>query len=87
MSKVRIVQMLCPERHCVVATAYESPDGELIPEMTERLEERFRELCSMGANADCAICRSRNLHCEDAATIFTTMQEAEPALRELAAAH
>jgi hypothetical protein len=25
--KVRIVQLLCPNRHCIPALAYESPDG------------------------------------------------------------
>jgi hypothetical protein len=84
MSKVRIVQLLCPERHCIIATYYESPDGEAIPEMTDRLREMFADFLKAGANPWCGICNSRNLHPEDAASIFATMAEAKPFIEKCA---
>jgi hypothetical protein len=80
--KVRIIQLLCPSRHCVVATAYESPDGAEIPEMTEDLRKRFTAFVLAGANPWCGICKSKNLTPEDRATGFTTMAEALPFLQE-----
>lgn len=80
--KVRIVQMLCPSRHCVVATAYEAHDGEAIPEMVDHLKEMFAK---SGANPWCGLCQSKNLRCEDQPTRFTTMIEAAPYLAENAA--
>jgi hypothetical protein len=82
MSKVRIVQLLCPSRHCVLATAYESPDGAEIPEAADRLTERFSEMVEKGANPWCGLCKSRDLHAEDAPTKFATMEEAMPYLME-----
>lgn len=84
MSKARIVQLLCPQRHCIVATAYESPDGAEMPEMSERLLEWFAKLLAAGANPWCDICHSRNLKPEDRATRFATLAEAKPHLKESA---
>jgi hypothetical protein len=84
MSKVRIVQLLCPQRHCIVATAYESPDGEADPEMTEALRRKFGALVGAGWNPWCGICSSRDLRPEDRPTIFATLAEAAPFLRHLA---
>lgn len=80
--KVRIVQLLCPQRHCVLATAYQSPDGRPILEMAARLRESFDEWVNRGANPWCGLCQSRELRCEDAATRFETMEQAMPFLRE-----
>jgi len=82
MSKVRIVQLLCPERHCIISTAYESPDGAEIPEIAQRLRERFEEMVKAGLNPWCGICLSRKLEPEDRPSIFATMKEAIPHLRE-----
>jgi thiol-disulfide isomerase/thioredoxin len=85
VSKVRIVQLLCPQRHCVLATAYESPDGAELPEIGARLDGQFKSLTDRGEmNPWCGLCRSRNLHAEDRATRFETMTEAMPHLEELA---
>ena len=84
--KVRIVQLLCPSRHCIVATAYESSDGAEIPEMAERLRESFADWVKHGANPWCGICHSRDLRAEDRPTRFATMAEAAPHLAENAAA-
>ena len=77
--KVRIIQLLCPSRHCVIAGAYESPDGTEIAEETERLYVRFAVLVLLdGLNPWCGICQSKILAPEDRATDFTTMAEAMP---------
>lgn len=83
MSKVRIVQLLCPQRHCILATAYESADGAEIPEIAERVKEKFGSLVNDGVNPWCGICKSRDLHPEDKPTTFATMAEALPFLEEL----
>lgn len=85
MSKVRIVQLLCPARHCYVATVYESPDGEPMAKVTADLMNGYKDLLEKGANPWCGICGSRNLQAEDRATRFATMREAAPAFAECAA--
>jgi hypothetical protein len=78
---VRIVQLLCPGRHCILATAYESPDGQPIPEAEQRLREMADSLIRTGGiNPWCGICRSRDWRYEDRATVFETMNEARPHL-------
>ena len=79
--KVRIIQLLCPERHCVVAVAYDSADGQPIPEMTQELLTQF---AASGLDPWCGICRSRTLTPEDMPMRFKTMGEAAPFLEELA---
>ncbi len=80
--KVRIIQLLCPSRHCIVATAYESKDGQAIPEMTDRLRESFEQLVTAGLNPWCGLCQSKSLTYEDQPTIFRTMAEAMPHLQQ-----
>lgn len=75
--KVRIIQLLCPQRHCIVAIAYESPNGEEIPENAQKLNDGLK---SHGLNPWCGICGSKQLQCEDRATGFRTLQEAQPHL-------
>lgn len=82
MPRVRIVQLLCPQRHCVVASAYLSPNGAEIPKMAERLREHFAEWVASGANPWCGLCQSRDLWAEDQPTRFATMEEAAPHLAE-----
>ena len=83
MSKVRIVQVLCPSRHCIVATAYESPDGEELPKLTERLRKQVEDLMAAGnMNPWCGLCNSRQWTYEDRATAYATIAEALPALAE-----
>lgn len=78
---VRIVQLLCPSRHCVVATAYESEDGEPIPEFTDRLRASFEARVVKELNPWCGLCRSTALTYEDEPTVFRTMAEALPFLQ------
>jgi hypothetical protein len=82
MSKVRIVQLLCPQRHCIIATAYESPDGKQIPEMTDHLRKQVEESIELGGmNPWCGICQSRKWTYEDQPTIYATMDAAMPWLQ------
>lgn len=83
MSRVRIVQLLCPSRHALLATAYESPDGEEILEIAQRLRGAADTAIASGnMNPWCGICRSRSWKTEDRATAFATMAEALPHLVE-----
>jgi len=83
MTRVRIVQLLCPSRHCIMATAYESPDGEEIPEIAARLRERVDGLIAANEmNPRCGLCFAKTWRYEDHPTNFTTMKEALPALRQ-----
>ena len=85
MKCVRIVQCLCPERHCIVATAYESETGDAIPEILEGLKDGVAALIAgRGMNPWCGLCHSREWRYEDQATRFQTMEEATPYLREQA---
>jgi hypothetical protein len=81
--RVRIVQMLCPSRHCITATAYESPDGEPMPEITDRLRRQTEQLIEKGINPWCGICQAKEptWNCEDRPTLYATMAEALPHLQ------
>jgi hypothetical protein len=78
--KLRIVQHLCPQRHCITALAYESESGEPDPVMVELVQHMEAEA---KINPWCGICKSRNLFFEDEPTRFRTKAEAEPFLREV----
>lgn len=78
---VKLVQLLCPQRHCLVASMYE--------------EERssFEEACTMlrdmlapkgPFNPWCALCGSHELHFEQGNTSFKTLVEAGPTIDETA---
>jgi hypothetical protein len=85
MSKVRIVQILCPQRHAILATAYESPDGAPIKDITDRLRYKADSLIlDGGLNPWCGICQSRKWTYEDRPTQYTTMAEALPHFQNLA---
>ncbi len=79
MPRARIVQLLCPARHCILALAYDSLDGEPLPEMASLIQEQFAK----GPFPPyCELCRSRSLYAEDAALKFSTLAEAMPFLME-----
>lgn len=73
--KVRMIQLLCPSRHCIVAAAYESNSGE--PDLAT-LSDFKGQVQKLGLNPWCGICGSRDLKYEDMATKFATMEEAKP---------
>lgn len=81
-AKVRLVQLLCPNRHCVVAAAYlpgESTFDEAVAFLRNQLQ-------SLEAEWRCGICGSRRLGFEDAETRYDSLAQAAPELaREQAA--
>jgi len=76
---IRIIQLLCPHRHCIVATVYESDDGEEMPAKTVEFRAAFE---AAPLNPWCGICGSKRLIYEDRPTRFPTMEEALPFLNQ-----
>lgn len=73
---VRLVQLLCPERHCLMASAYEE-ERSCFTDACEGLRAMVK---GGGFNAWCALCGSRELHFEEGVTKFLTLAEAMPSL-------
>jgi hypothetical protein len=71
---VRIVQLLCSERHCLLAVAYE--EGKSTFEKSRAAMEKF--ISSGQINCHCGICGSRDLIYEDGETKFLRLEEAGP---------
>jgi hypothetical protein len=89
LSKVRIVQCLCPQRHCWAAAPYLSANGLPEPDKIDGLRQRIAKILeAAGKKRDdlcCGLCGSRKMHYEDAATPYSTMEEAEGPIAENAA--
>ena len=83
--RVRILQLLCPQRHCMLAVAYETDSGEADPDKPAELERRMAAM-GLEARPPCGICHSRKFHLEDHPTRFETMAEAKPVLEAVAEA-
>jgi hypothetical protein len=78
---VRITQLLCPRRHCIVARAWES-SRETDEQALEAARALWREMVERGGmNPYCALCGSTDLQFETGQTRFRTLAEAEPFLR------
>lgn len=77
---IRLVQLLCSNRHCIIAAAYEtaSPLSKSAEEVRKMIRDRINEL---KINPWCEICGSSHWHFEDGATKFQNMGEALPVLR------
>lgn len=73
--KIRILQLLCPSRHCLMAAVYESADGEAQSHVVESAKEQIARL---GLPMVCDICDSKDVQFEDAVTVFRSMAEARP---------
>jgi hypothetical protein len=81
---LRIVQCLCPARHCILAMPYETPDGEARPAAAELLREEVDRLIATGIfNGGCGLCGAPRAtwRFEDAKTRYRTLDEALPSLR------
>jgi hypothetical protein len=81
--KIRLIQHLCPSRHCVMATAYAAPTGEEDPQQVERLKAMEQEL---QIDPWCGLCGSKQLFYEDRPTIFKTIEQSRIWLRQAEAA-
>jgi hypothetical protein len=86
---IRIAQLLCPQRHAVLAIPYDEAD--MTP---ESVAELLREATAEGIEnrklkPSCFICGApaETWHIEDGRTRFVTMSEAMPSLKAAEAAN
>lgn len=84
---VRIVQCLCPQRHCIFGFAYDDR-YKVEGEATDELRAIIRDMIAHRMiDAACGICGSNDFQYEDAATPFATMEEAREPLAKAQAAN
>src|SRR5215831_19908498 len=82
--KVYIAQLLCPQRHTILALAgeYESLEAATA-QLSEWLEAAKQKLLeSRNLDPWCGLCKSRDWHIEVGTTPFRSMEEARPALKQ-----
>lgn len=79
---IHIIQLLCPARHCVLASAFDAE--KISPDEAMQEFQRIVGRCfETGAfNPWCGICHCRELVYEEGKTRFKTMEEAQPFLEE-----
>lgn len=77
MSKVHLVQLLCPSRHCVMAAAYEEGTAASFEGCCQAIEGA---ITGRGLIRRCALCKSVDLRFEDGVTRFNSLREAGPHL-------
>lgn len=78
MSKVYLIQLLCPKRHCVIASAFE--EGQNTPDKV--IEAMKQQMKKNHINPWCGLCGSPKLNFEVAKTKFDSLVEAGPVLFE-----
>ena len=71
--RVRIVKIVCAERHFVVGCAYKSEDGAEDSIYQWQMRESYLR---MGGQLKCGICGSTTLTLEDSISDFRTVDEA-----------
>lgn len=82
--KVYIAQLLCPRRHCVVASVGEFQSIQDAQTLGESLRTTFDSAVTAGIfDPWCGICKSRELRVEVAPTVYDTMAAAKPAIEML----
>ena len=85
MSAVWICQCLCPDRHCILASAAEADtEAEAVELVRAPLRRRIVELLGSGTmNPWCALCGANRAtwRYELRRTRFSTMEQAMPTLR------
>jgi hypothetical protein len=78
---IHILQLLCPQRHCFVAVAWDDAAGTLAGASVKLANATVQVLGDRGHEAFvCAICGSTSFHQEDGITRWETMAEAAPHL-------
>ena len=75
--KVHITQYLCPERHCIIAAAWE--EGKDTQDNVE--QELLTQMRQLKINPWCGLCGSVKFHFETAPTRFPSLAEALPSLK------
>lgn len=84
-ANIRLVQCLCPARHCITALAF-APAAMDDATAIRRLRAGVEAAIAAGAlDPWCALCGSRDWRYEVGRTRFRTMEEARPALEEMEA--
>lgn len=77
---VKLIQVLCPERHCIIAIAYDDTDKDDAAALLD-FQGKFHFLVDSGAmNPWCALCGSKDLKFDVGTTGFANLAEAEPIL-------
>lgn len=84
---VRITQCLCPQRHAIMAFAYQTDGGEHDID-AEAAKAALRYAVDEAVQAKvinpwCGLCGSRDWHYEDNPSKFGSMDEARPELERL----
>ncbi len=75
--KVYIAQLLCPQRHCVLAVAGEYESDHDAKWLAGELGKRMGALVITGVRKhECGICKSTDLEVDIQATGFATLAEA-----------
>jgi hypothetical protein len=80
---IHVIQCLCPERHCILAVAYD--DAETKPDDAMQM---FKSMVLTAADAGgpmnpwCGICQSRDWRYEDGVTRFASLEAAKPFLEQ-----
>jgi hypothetical protein len=83
---IHIIQCLCPQRHCVLAVAYDPADMNGAEAML-LLKEGIESMIFRGIiDPWCGLCDSCEFHYEDNATVWASMEEAKPKLEKQQAA-
>lgn len=73
---VRLVQLLCEHRHCILASAYDDKE-----ETKDHAIKQIEGLLDLGISGRfCGICGSKDLHYEEGVTKWETLEEAMPHL-------
>lgn len=82
---IHIIQCLCPERHAILAVAYDdaATTGAEALQMFQSMV--LVAVDGGGLNPWCGICQSREWFYEDGVTRFRTLAEAKPFLEQCAA--
>lgn len=76
-----ITQLLCPQRHCIIAAAWDDQE-DAAPQVEHQVRTGFFESVKKHElNPFCGICQSRSLHCESGPTKWKTMEEALPHIK------
>jgi hypothetical protein len=78
---IHVTQLLCPQRHCFAAVAWNDDETDLATGLDELA--RATAILSEGdpLRLVCALCGSRDLRPEDGITRWRTREEALPHLR------
>lgn len=81
---IRLIQLMCPERHCLLAFAYDADDMNP-KQAADSMRETLRYLREQPAAfiPECGICKSLELHTEDGETAWDTIEEARPHLQQM----